>query len=546
MSGDVLARKVSIKKGDVHGSLQKEEEDTIIHLDMSNSDEDGEGEEDEGEQVNEEEVWHSQIVGSLTQGDLEAFDSDDEIYDIDDCTEEIMEGEDQEECNAAAILIEEIDCSQSMKDDHASSSNNAISINNKKKQSTSKQQISLMKDDQSINHKMKQSTSKQQISLTQINFVSKTPTSKPNLKRNNAELMSVSTTNGSQKKRKSRPCHKQYSPNNQVTLTQLQHDTISKQLFVGNNKSTSHHYKDTKDKIFYKKGLNMMGIWKRDEKVSIKQKGYEESILIIDKFERRGKKRKIQVIGKLYQKLSKTYVRGISKDDKFQSFITKLNLVENQYILYEEKQSFPLECIGEQIHNFTPPSDPIKYSNINGTKGSFGQPGHGYRIRYLNCKHAKKKPTDKYDNFDSSFILHASDALDALMQNSENASNNRNPKENPKEKIKLLDIFAGVGGMSQGFFLAGGFDLKWAVESDHIAAATFERNHQGTFVFKECFLEFTEKLEKLFKKSDKKVNESNPYARLVKTVQHIHFSPVSTHILYIKIDTSNENGCSMQ
>jgi DNA (cytosine-5)-methyltransferase 1 len=44
-----------------------------------------------------------------------------------------------------------------------------------------------------------------------------------------------------------------------------------------------------------------------------------------------------------------------------------------------------------------------------------------------------------------------------------------------------IDIFAGAGGISQGFREAG-FDVAFAVDSDPVACETFARNHPGTWV----------------------------------------------------------------
>ena len=43
-------------------------------------------------------------------------------------------------------------------------------------------------------------------------------------------------------------------------------------------------------------------------------------------------------------------------------------------------------------------------------------------------------------------------------------------------EFATVDLFAGAGGLSLGFALAGGFDPVFAVEHDRAAAATFETN----------------------------------------------------------------------
>lgn len=47
------------------------------------------------------------------------------------------------------------------------------------------------------------------------------------------------------------------------------------------------------------------------------------------------------------------------------------------------------------------------------------------------------------------------------------------------------DLFAGVGGMSEGFLMAGGFDIAFAVEFDKEIANAYQRNHVGTEVLAE-------------------------------------------------------------
>ena len=48
--------------------------------------------------------------------------------------------------------------------------------------------------------------------------------------------------------------------------------------------------------------------------------------------------------------------------------------------------------------------------------------------------------------------------------------------------------------MSQGFFNAG-FDVAYAVERDHDAAATLRLNHSDTLVYEECVFDWLDKVE---------------------------------------------------
>lgn len=49
--------------------------------------------------------------------------------------------------------------------------------------------------------------------------------------------------------------------------------------------------------------------------------------------------------------------------------------------------------------------------------------------------------------------------------------------------IKVGDLFAGVGGMSQGFKMAGNFDIAFAIEYDKDIAKSYQKNHDKTDVY---------------------------------------------------------------
>ena len=50
--------------------------------------------------------------------------------------------------------------------------------------------------------------------------------------------------------------------------------------------------------------------------------------------------------------------------------------------------------------------------------------------------------------------------------------------------MKVADLFAGVGGLSQGFIKAG-CSIEFAVEYDASIAASYQKNHPGTDVYNE-------------------------------------------------------------
>ena len=55
----------------------------------------------------------------------------------------------------------------------------------------------------------------------------------------------------------------------------------------------------------------------------------------------------------------------------------------------------------------------------------------------------------------------------------------------------VADLFAGVGGMSEGFKMAGNFEIAFAVEFDKDIANAYQKNH----------LQFVDVLQWLFEKT---------------------------------------------
>jgi hypothetical protein len=53
----------------------------------------------------------------------------------------------------------------------------------------------------------------------------------------------------------------------------------------------------------------------------------------------------------------------------------------------------------------------------------------------------------------------------------------RKTLHHPTGRPAILDLYAGVGGMSLG--LEKHFDLRWVVDNDHLAAATLRANKAG-------------------------------------------------------------------
>lgn len=78
--------------------------------------------------------------------------------------------------------------------------------------------------------------------------------------------------------------------------------------------------------------------------------------------------------------------------------------------------------------------------------------------------------------------------------------------KNKKEKWKILDLFAGAGGLSNGFEQTGNFEVFGAVENNHAAADTYILNHNND---KDILLKSPEdKVSDITKINFKKVLES--------------------------------------
>ena len=75
--------------------------------------------------------------------------------------------------------------------------------------------------------------------------------------------------------------------------------------------------------------------------------------------------------------------------------------------------------------------------------------------------------------------------------------------ENVKEEKLIIDLFAGCGGLSLGFEMAG-FKIPLAIEIDEWASETYKKNHPDTFVMTEDITQVTD-LDALLSDTDRNI-----------------------------------------
>ena len=447
---------------------------------------------------------------------------------------------------------------------------------------------------------------KQQVTLTQT-FLTKTPCS-------SGRKLKDATI--SEKKRRKL---------DQQTLTQT-FDSRSPTCSTTNYNSPQ--LKDTEDRVYSDTNDKVSRVFKRNEAFRINHPDYTDSICVIDSFTTKGTMTKYGV-GHVYQKLKRTYIGGIKKEESFRNYVKESNLDGDQYVQHKDEQNIPLKCLGSIVEDFVPPSTIIIYEKLDGSKRCFGLDGHGFTISYRHTRccpvkiedspswehefddYFRQIEPDKKDRIDDASATrtaiehkqseaHVDDAskncapsiqsdclkpIELLTQEiakfytksgsrsveglhlakaavvnenyeltaslatveAENKANLKKIeslkqefatlKEHPlqqqikrEEKISVLDCFAGIGGMSRGLIEAGGYDVKWAVEKNHGAAAMFRLNHDDTFLFEEDIFAWFTKMERMVEKKNgtasNKNHDKNPYLQVLKA-QHLHFSPVS-------------------
>lgn len=298
---------------------------------------------------------------------------------------------------------------------------------------------------------------------------------------------------------------------------------------------------DTDEKVFLESRCFKVG-----EAFKVKDSEYKGSVLVIDSF---GWESGFKIgVGMVYQKLKKTAMGGIQKKKPFNAYLQALNLDWERYVKFEQKKSIKLRHLGIRHKNFQPPksSDEIIYEK-NFHKGGFG---HTLADSFITYKHAK--PNCKVEEDDHEMVQENSPVdwdfpgledfdVDAVISQHKTESEVKcyqlqkkindlkqtikrmKSESNNSNKLKVLDIFAGIGGMSCGFLKSGVWDVPFAVENNPNASAIFSLNHRNTHLFEENVCDWFQRVQNAHESDS--TNDVNPYGRVLKEVNHIHFSP---------------------
>lgn len=316
----------------------------------------------------------------------------------------------------------------------------------------------------------------------------------------------------------------------QTTLTQM--DVLCED---SKRVKRNDHFQDSEEKVFYDNcRTGGLQIYQIGEHYKIRHTDYCDCVFTIDSFKTTGIHKK--AIGTIYQKFRKTWAHvdnNASSDNKFQRHVRAANLNGGEYVKYKEMQPIRLRFLGEEVKDFRPPSnDFLIYDKQIGKPDKFGAPGHGFTISYIHSMGPKNEIISQ-QRIDDQFKQRIDNELlnEAIVKTDDEAETYEASvvaELKRDEKLTVLDVFAGIGGMSQGFRNAG-FDVKWAVEKNAVAAATHQCNYRDTFVFTECVDIWFEKLKSI---NRTQLSEKHPY-RQVLMVYHLHFSPVSGVKIYI-------------
>ncbi len=346
----------------------------------------------------------------------------------------------------------------------------------------------------------------------------------------------------------------------QTTLTQ------QKRPFKPVTKKQSAPEKDTDKRVFYYSNRNAEGkiqavkTWRKfnaGEVYKIEHSDYPDCKLVINSFS--GK----FAHGHVYQGLKSTYFLQISAEEKFKEFVDNFNFKPDDIVLYQDTISMHVRRLGSK-EDFVPPVRVLIYNKaLPKKKDIFGQERHGFMISYRHGYSHSNDP-DCIDDDDLEFHLDCANIdLDGILAERKGGKLDRKIANNsfkgddaeyldveeqgkgdkgivkypPRDDdyfFTCLDVFAGIGGMSQGLLRAK-FDVQFAVECCPIASTSFRLNHKNLkFLFEEKVQIWFDKIQQIHKKYGNKIdeNDNNPYLQVL-TVSHVHFSPVSLKSVYL-------------
>jgi len=258
-------------------------------------------------------------------------------------------------------------------------------------------------------------------------------------------------------------------PLDEVQYTQPSQNASVKVVNYPNSDAAA--FKDTEEQVFYEDPTRSEGllIFKINEAYHKRRaKTINTHIFVIKKFKvKDGKKYAVCTV---YQLRASTFIGNSLSESE--------NLKQEKYIILNHQCDWHLSQLGKRIEK--PPTG-LSTASI-----------------YYECnrKDDRKDKNDTAKSFGFNILYTLKSKKKCFLSS---------------EVPTILEIFAGCGGMSQGFKKAG-FDVKWAVEKDHHAVSTFMINHPEVDMFNECVRTWFEKV----KRKPEMYSHIKP--------DHIHFS----------------------
>jgi DNA (cytosine-5)-methyltransferase 1 len=83
-------------------------------------------------------------------------------------------------------------------------------------------------------------------------------------------------------------------------------------------------------------------------------------------------------------------------------------------------------------------------------------------------------------------------------------TNKKAPRKRKRRKVKVIDLFCGIGGMTHGF-VRQGFDVVAGIDIDETCRYAYEKNNQAQFIHKDISKVTAKEVNKLFGNADIKV-----------------------------------------